>query len=419
MGLLQDKIHKKAEKAKIPLAVHFDLTFRCNLHCIHCYLPESDRYPASGYKLELKTRNRAELNREEIFNVLDQLAQCGTLFLNFSGGEIFIRRDILDIIEYARKKKFSVSLMTTGTIRFNEKVVDRLASIGIQAVDISLYSTEPEIHDAVTRTSGSFHKTIKAIEMLKEREIKLRLKCPLMKVNVRDFKNVVALAESHGTDWILDPNITERRNGDKEPTYLRIDEGELRQFYFYMLQRSNDGKKERPNGCPPDRCETPLNEAPCSASHSSCYISPYGDVQPCIEIPILCGNLRDRSFKEIWENSEEILKVRAIKRKDLKTCPECPIPEYCHRCVGQALLEHGNLLAPSEVFCRNKKIMNQVQKEVRVQMHTERSKQRKGYEKPAYEAEEVLEKMSLVCKESNPNCKAADPCSTAAQFALT
>lgn len=364
MGLLQDKIYKKAEKAKIPLAVHFDLTFRCNFHCIHCYLPESDRYPSSRYKQELKERNRAELNKEEVFNVLDQLAQCGTLFLNFSGGEIFLRRDILDIIEYARKKKFSVSLMTTGTIGFNEKIVDRLTSIGIQVVDISLYGTEPEIHDTVTKTSGSFHKTIKAIELLRKKGIKLRLKCPLMKVNMRAFKSVISWAEVHGVDWILDPNITERRNGDKEPTYLRIDKGELRQFYSYILQRSDNGEKKRSNRFPSNRCEIPLNEAPCGASHSSCYISPYGDVQPCIEIPTLCGNLRDRCFKEIWENSEEMSKVRAIKGKDLRACPDCPTPEYCHRCMGQALLEHGDLLAPSEEFCRNKKIMDQIQKEV-------------------------------------------------------
>lgn len=265
MGLLQDKIYKKAEKAKIPLAIHFDLTFRCNLHCIHCYLPEKDLYPSSSYKLELRSRNRAELNKEEVFNVLDQLARYGTLFLNFSGGEIFIRRDILDIIEYARKKKFSVSLMSTGTIKFNRKVVERLASVGIQAVDISLYSTTPEIHDAITRTLGSFHKTIKAIELLRKQGIKLRLKCPLMKVNIRTFKNVAALDDSYEIDWMLDPNITERRNGNKEPIYLRIDEGKLREFYFYMLQRSNDGKKTRADRFPRDRYEIPLNEAPCSA----------------------------------------------------------------------------------------------------------------------------------------------------------
>ena len=354
MGLVQDKIYKKAEKAKIPLAVHFDLTFRCNLCCIHCYLPQRDRYPFSGRKSELETRNRAELRREEVFEVLDQLAQCGTLFLNFSGGEIFIRPDTLDIIEYARKKKFSVSLMTTGTIGLNEKIAERLTSLGIQVVDISLYSTEPEIHDTVTRTPGSFRKSIEAIELLRKHRIKLRLKCPLMKTNIRSFTNVVELAESYGVDWMLDPNLTERRNGDKAPTYLRIDEEKLREFYFYILRKSSHEEKT------PDRPRVLLNEAPCSASHSSCYISPYGDVQPCIEMPILCGSLRDRSFKEIWENSEEMLKVRAIRRKDLKTCPDCPTLHYCHRCMGQALLEHGDLLAPSEVFCRNKKILNQL-----------------------------------------------------------
>ena len=190
MGLLQDRIYQKAEKACIPLAVHFDLTYRCNLRCIHCYLPERDRYPSQSYKEELKRQNRTELTTQEIYGILDQLAECGTLFLTFSGGEIFLRRDIMDILEYARKKRFNVSLLTTGTTGFDETVADRLADMGVHTVDISLYSNEPKVHDAVTGIPGSFNKTIKAIELLSERGMKLNLKCPLMKTNIKSYKSL-------------------------------------------------------------------------------------------------------------------------------------------------------------------------------------------------------------------------------------
>lgn len=365
MGSIRDRIYQMAEKAGIPLAVHFDLTYRCNLHCIHCYLPERDRHPYPSYREELKRQNRDELTTYEIFGILDQLAECGTLFLNFSGGEIFIRRDILDIVQYARKKRFSVSLMTTGTIRFDESVADRLADIGIQAVDISLYSAEPEVHDAVTRIPGSFNKTVKAIELFRERGTRIKFKCPLMKTNIKNLKGVIALAEFYGAEWMLDPNLTVGKDGNKKPTYLRISDDELKAFYTVIMEMSKSEKKKDTEEISAPACDDLLNENPCGASHSSCYISPYGDVQPCIEIPIICGNFREKPFKKIWENSEGMLTVRGIKRKDLRNCPDCPNPDYCHRCMGQAYAEHGDLLAPSEGFCRIAKMHHQIQKEVR------------------------------------------------------
>lgn len=121
MASLESRIYQMAEKACIPIAVHFDLTHRCILRCKHCYLPEKDRYPSSGYREELKKQNRSELTTQEVYGILDQLAEYGTLFLCFSGGEIFVRRDMMDIIQYAKEKRFNVSLMTTGNAGFDEK----------------------------------------------------------------------------------------------------------------------------------------------------------------------------------------------------------------------------------------------------------------------------------------------------------
>ncbi|MBM4284566.1 MAG: radical SAM protein [Deltaproteobacteria bacterium] len=101
-----DHVYQKAREHLIPLSVHFDLTYRCHQRCIHCYIPEAWRR-GEGPGPELTTH--------QIKNILDQLADAGTFFLTFSGGEIFLREDFFEILCYARDLNFSISLMTSGT----------------------------------------------------------------------------------------------------------------------------------------------------------------------------------------------------------------------------------------------------------------------------------------------------------------
>ena len=122
---------KKAAREKIPLVCHFDLTYQCNLNCIHCYVVREDR---------------PELSTSEIKDILGQLAQVGTLYLTFSGGEIFTREDFFQIAEYARKLHFALRLMTNGTL-IDEQVADRVAALYPDQVSVSIYSTTPEIHN--------------------------------------------------------------------------------------------------------------------------------------------------------------------------------------------------------------------------------------------------------------------------------
>jgi AdoMet-dependent heme synthase len=355
MASLQDRLNQKMEKLNIPFGVHFDLTYKCNLNCIHCYIPDKKRYPLTNDGTPMQ--NGAELTTQEIFDILDQLAEYGTLFLSFSGGEIFVRPDIIDILSYARKKRFAVSLLTNGTL-INDDIVRIFIDIGIPDVNISIYSSTPEIHDSITGVPGSFNKSIKAIELLKKNGISVKISCPITKKNVKTFKSVIELSKSYDVICQFDPNITLGMDGNTKPSQYRIGDDELKEYYRFITSAPKDDVS---TDTTKPKCEDFLKDNPCGASHSSCYISPYGDIQPCIDININCGNLRKRSLKDIWENSQEMLTVRKIKRKDLKKCHDCPEPDYCHRCMGQAYTEHGDILAPSEEFCRHVKVRKSIQ----------------------------------------------------------
>jgi AdoMet-dependent heme synthase len=96
--------------------------------------------------------------------------------------------------------------------------------------------------------------------------------------------------------------------------------------------------------------ENVLTSIPCSAGHSSCYISPYGDVFPCVQFPLPTGNVRQQRFIDIWRHSDRMNEVRSIRLKDLTTCSSCSHFGTCTRCPGLAYME-GNMRGPSPLDC--------------------------------------------------------------------
>jgi AdoMet-dependent heme synthase len=101
---------------------------------------------------------------------------------------------------------------------------------------------------------------------------------------------------------------------------------------------------------PSDRGEVDLDSRPCSAGHTTCYISPYGDVFPCVQFPLPTGNVRRERFVDIWRHSSQMNEVRSIRLKDLPTCSSCSHAGACTRCPGLAYME-GNMRGPSSQDC--------------------------------------------------------------------
>ncbi len=134
----------------VPLSAHLDITYRCNERCEHCYLDHEDH---------------GEMTTAEIKDLLRQLADAGVFFLTLSGGEALMRRDCFEIIEYARSLMFNVKLKTNAVL-IREKEAERLRALGVEQVQISVYSHRPEVHDAITKIPGSLKRTLAAIRLL-------------------------------------------------------------------------------------------------------------------------------------------------------------------------------------------------------------------------------------------------------------
>jgi radical SAM protein with 4Fe4S-binding SPASM domain len=108
-----------------------------------------------------------------------------------------------------------------------------------------------------------------------------------------------------------------------------------------------------------------FNEIPCGAGHMSCYISPYGMITPCVQVPIECGSLRERRFSEIWSNSLELRAFRAIRLSDMPKCTECELFAYCRLCPGLNLVETGSLFTPPPRVCKEAEQMKTLNKKRR------------------------------------------------------
>ncbi len=330
MSLAQE-IGERAFDLGVPLSVHFDLTWRCNERCEHCYLPHDDR---------------GEVTTAEALDILEQLAHAGVFFLALSGGEPMLRGDFWHILEHARRLTFHVKLKTNA-LRIGEREAARLAEIGINAVQVSVYSHRAEVHDGITKVAGSHARTMAAIRRMQDAGLNVTMANVLMRQNFADYAGVKRLAEEMSVPLTTDPTITPHIEGDEGLLDYRVRLGQLREVF----------RDPAMVGDPDEFCAPPrpaagdeLEGHPCSAAHTFCYVSPYADVFPCVQFPMPCGNLRRQSFAEIWSGSPQLNEVRGIRVRDLTTCSSCGHVANCSRCPGLAYME-GDMRGPSTADC--------------------------------------------------------------------
>jgi len=330
MSLLAE-MNQKALGLGIPISVHLDITYRCNERCVHCYLDHDDH---------------GEMTTAEIEDVLNQLSDAGVFFLTLSGGEVLMRRDFFQIVEHARRLLFNVKVKTNG-VMIRVAHARRIRELGVEQVQISVYSHRPEVHDAITKLPGSLKRTIDAIRFLKSQGLKVVIANVLMASNLFDNTGVMALAKELGVSYTLDPTITPKMDGDTSVLALRIPGSDLKQVFHSEELVGNVDEFCAP---PPTPGEDIMDGLPCSAGHTACYITPYGDVFPCVQFPLPSGNLRRQKFAEIWQNSPQLNEIRSIRARDLPTCSTCAHVGTCTRCPGLAYME-GNMRGPSTADC--------------------------------------------------------------------
>ena len=331
MSVLLQEMSDRALRLGVPFSAQLDLTYRCNEQCVHCYLDHDDH---------------GEMTTAEIKNLLSEMAEAGVFILTLSGGEIFMRKDFFEILEHARALTFCVKLKTNAVL-VREKQAARLRDLGVESIQVSIYSHRPDVHVAITKVPGSFRRSVDAIRFLRAQGLKVVIANVLMTGNMLDHHGVRALAEELDAQYTLDPTITPMMDGDRSILDLKADVSELRTLF---RDEAYVGNAEEFCAPPPAPTEDSMESLPCSAGHTACYISPYGEFYPCVQFPLSCGNVRQQRFIDIWRDSEQLKEVRSIRLRDLSSCSQCAHGSTCTRCPGLAFME-GNMRGPSTADC--------------------------------------------------------------------
>ena len=342
-----------------------ETNYRCNERCVHCFNPG-----AAHHDHERPKRNRDELSFEELCKQIDNLYKLGTFRITLSGGEFFLRKDAFAIIEYIRSKKMDVEVFTNGLLLSEDKAT-KLAALWPHEVGLSLYSANPIIHDQVTRVPGSWEQTVGAIKRLVSKGITVKIKCALMKSNVKGYMLVRELAVSLGAKISFDIQISAGNDGASHPLTLNVDDfGEL--VVLAMTEGSPlDITKMNLNNLNKDK---PRLGNVCGAGTYALSLTPDGDILPCAALPHKLGNVREGNGEElnkIWfgstvgnnvndkDTQPNITKTwgglstwQGLKFEDTEECGTHSRCHFCNRCVGGSLSGKGNALKPMENQCK-------------------------------------------------------------------
>jgi MoaA/NifB/PqqE/SkfB family radical SAM enzyme len=319
-------LSRKGAQQRVPVQAMIELTYGCNLRCVHCYNPTHQA--------------KDELATAQITTLIDQLAEAGCLHLGLTGGEIFTRRDLFEILAYAKAKGFAVTLLTNATLITPERA-DRIQALRPHCVEISIYGATQETYERVTRIHGSFQAFLTGVQLLRERTVPLLIKMPVMTFNQHEVLQARALVEGWGIKFVYSCEIHPRVDGSLEPLQYRIPTQDVIRVDDAMLGarrwRVEGGEEKR------ECCQAGQGLFTCKCGKRSLAVTPYGRMNLCVSLPTPQYDLRSGTVSEGWKTLVELVDRANAKPGDAYECPTCPVQGHCRQGPMNAWLETQRL----------------------------------------------------------------------------
>lgn len=335
-----------------PFLVVWNFTYRCNLSCKHCY---SDAGNSS----------RMELSTEEAMNVVNQIADFGVTSLAFSGGEPLMRRDFFEVAGHAVDSGLYVSLATNGTLLTQENV-RKLKEIGLNYVEVSLDGSDAKTHDHFRGQTGAFEQALRGLKNCVNEDLCTCLAVTATKNNLTEIPSMLAMAENTGIKRFTLFNFVPTGRG-KDIMELDPSPQEREEVLSFLRKKLMEGPKIAILTTAPQLARVALQSQSwdaqeemmipfahmeaakigkrakaladfvggCGAGRFYCAISPEGNVQPCVFLPLTVGNLMTERLEDIWLKSQVFEELR--NREKLKgRCAKCEFKFVCGGCRARA-----------------------------------------------------------------------------------
>ena len=355
-----------------PYVVSWNLTYRCNLACEHCYL-DAGGAPLVGTE---NFADRSELGTDECFRVIDEIAafapECLTIL---TGGEPLLRRDILEIVRRASERGLWVVVGTNG-VSITENLARRLADAGARGLSLSLDALDADRHDRFRNVRGAWRNTVEGAEILNRTGLSFIVQTTAGSHNLGELDAIADFAHDRlaAKVWNLYFLVpTGRGQFVSDITPAQYDEVLAS---LYRIQRKYDGRMLVNAKCAPHYIKTVLEKAlppgssldiatdddwekmpglsrirtysggagGCPAGTHYMGIRPNGDVTPCPYLPVFAGTLRKSSLEDLWTSSSLFTDIR--RRTSLGgRCGECELNAQCGGCRARAYGMTGDLMA--------------------------------------------------------------------------
>jgi radical SAM protein with 4Fe4S-binding SPASM domain len=324
---LAPALDSPSTEAYVPMVLSWNVTLKCNLKCAHCYI--------NAKEADLGN----ELSTDAAKMLIHQIAEVSRPLLILSGGEPMLRDDIYEIIKYGSDRGLRMGMGSNGML-IDETVARKLKEAGMWTVAISLDSSIPERHDEFRGVKGCWEHAVNAIKALKKAGIQVQVNCTVTRQNYDEVDDIMALAESLGVDnfhlFFLVPTGRGTELEDITPQMYE-------DMIHSTLAKTTKHKLNVKPSCAPQFMRVAKEEGVdmskwvrgCMAGLYYCRIYPTGEVTPCPYMPISLGNVREKSFKDIWFNSKVFKDLRDFSKLKGK-CGKCEHNEICGGCRARA-----------------------------------------------------------------------------------
>ena len=328
------RVWDKSANDNSPLKVQFEITYRCNIHCVHCY---TDPFNTPAHL-------RKELTLDQLLKIFDELAEAGVLWMLLTGGEAFVHPQFKRIYLEAKARGFIVSLFSNGTV-ITEDLADFLAQDPPFKLEVSCHAATPETFDKITQVPDSFRRFEEGIRKILDRKLPLKIKTKAMTLNQGELSKVKAFVESLGLEFHLYTKIYPRLNGDLSSTQYRLSGEFIAELECGDILKNFASEEERCTLKPPsdDRLFR------CGCGKSSFTINPYGMLRACTFTVWPTYDLKVIPFREAFD--QLVQTIRNARYTGDSACKICSAYTLCDKNPAIAVYETGSMEAPVPYFC--------------------------------------------------------------------
>ncbi len=339
-----------------PKWIAWEITQRCNLSCVHCR-SASDSDASRG----IFTLERSK-------ELIDEISRFCQPVVVLTGGEPLMHKNVFEIAEYGTDRGFRMCLATNG-VPVNDEICEKIKDSGIKIVSLSLDGSTAEIHDNFRNQEGAFEGTIQAAKTLKKHNIEFIINSSFTRRNQEDIPEVYKLAKELGaTAWYMFMIVPTGRGEELMEELISADDYDEILEWHYETDLEEEDMLVRPT-CAPHYYRISLQKSAergdgyerrdlkfstgggkgCVAAQYIALIDCHGEVKPCSYFLRSAGNIQDRSFKDIWENSKIFKDLRDFDSYKGR-CGACEFLNVCGGCRARADAVHGDYME-TEPYC--------------------------------------------------------------------